>query len=54
MTFLVHPGQLEHAEGLAFWRGVAADARVLVLPRLGLPGIELAAWLARRPAAGTG
>ena len=54
MTFLVHPDQLEHAEGIAFWRGVARGARVLVVAGLAFPGVELSAWLSRRPAAATG
>ena len=51
-TYLVHPEQLQHAEQRAIWQGLAVDARVLVVARVAVPGVPLATWLARQPAAG--
>lgn len=50
--YLVHPEQLQDAEQRATWLGIAVDATVLVVARIAIPGIPLATWLARQPAAG--
>lgn len=52
MTFVVHPAWLDDLDELAFWRSVAATGdRVLVVPDIRKPGIELGSWLERHSAA---
>ncbi len=51
-TYLVHPEQLQDAEQRVLWQEIADVAKVLVVARVAVPGVPLATWLARQPAAG--